>query len=146
MLQASFALQRLSNTLNALMNAAPGLAKARLPLEAFRRVFAPALAEPYNPTPAITELSAQIPSADGSAEATFARDIAGRLASELQMLREGSRPAGHLLTQGIRWEFEGALALRTRRLPEFLRYTGGPSNALSPCDANGECGPGGDRA
>ena len=88
MLQASFALQRLSSTLNALMNAAPCLASARLPLEAFRRIFVPALAEPYSPDPAITKLRAGIRSADGSAEATFARKIVGRLASELDMLRQ----------------------------------------------------------
>ena len=92
MLQASFALQRLSSTLNALMNAAPGLAPARLPLEAFRRIFAPALAEPYSLDPPITRLRAEIRSADGSAEATFARKIASCLASELEMLREALAP------------------------------------------------------
>ena len=56
MLKASFALQRLSNSLNAPMNAAPDLAKAPLPLDVFRRVFVLALAEPYSPNPAITEL------------------------------------------------------------------------------------------
>ncbi len=100
MLKASFALQRLSNSLNALMNAAPDLAKAPLPLEVFRRVFVPALAEPYSPNPAITELSVQIPSADASAEATFAREIASRLTSELEMLRNGLAPCGPFADAG----------------------------------------------
>jgi hypothetical protein len=92
MLRASFALQRLSSTLNALMNAASCLASTRLPLEPFRRVFVPALAEPYGVNPAIPHLRANIRSGDGSAEATFADEILGRLASELEMLREALAP------------------------------------------------------
>ena len=89
MFQASFALQRLSSTLNALLNAAPWLSNARLPLEAFRRVFAQALAEPCRVDGPITGLRGELQPSDGSPEATFARNIEGRLASELQMLRDG---------------------------------------------------------
>ena len=92
MLQASFALQRLSSTLNALPNAAPWLAKAGLPLDAFRKSFVPALADPYSQIVGQTQMRAKICASDGSPESAFAHTIQRRLASELALLREGLAP------------------------------------------------------
>ena len=88
MLQASFALQRLSSTLNALLNAAPWLASAGLPLDAFRKTFVLALADPYSPIHWPTRLRADVRHADGSPQAAFARKIERRLALELELLRD----------------------------------------------------------
>jgi len=115
MFQASFALQRLSSTLNALLNAAPWLSNARLPLEAFRRVFAQALAEPCRLDGPIAELSGELQPNDGSPEATFARNIAGRLASELQMLREGLLACQPFADAGHSPEPEGDLGFGSAR-------------------------------
>ena len=92
MLQASFALQRLSSTLNALLNAAPWLAKAGLPLDAFRKSFVPALTDPYSQIVGQTQMRAKICASDGSPESAFAHTIQRRLASELALLREGLAP------------------------------------------------------
>lgn len=96
MLQASFALQRLSSTLNAFLNAAAWLAGAGLPLEAFQRTFVPALADPHSPSSALTQMLAAILPAHGSPEAAFTHKIERRLASELGLLREVTPDMGRV--------------------------------------------------
>jgi len=88
--RASVALQRLSNTLNALLQAAPFLAHLQPPLTGFRGNFVSALADPSRRDPPIVALRAEITTACRSPEATVAAQAFERMTSALEMLRDAS--------------------------------------------------------
>ena len=96
MLRASTALQRLSNTLNVLLQIAPFIAHARPALAGFRAAFVGALAEPHRGEPSMAALRAEMPAGQSPEAATLSRAL-DRLTSGLEMLRDAvasSAPPG----------------------------------------------------
>jgi len=87
-LRASVALQRLSNTLNMLLQAAPEIARSTPALTAFRAAFVAALANPWQQEPPITVLQADIPLGDHSPEGEVLAMALDRLTSALEMLHD----------------------------------------------------------
>ena len=87
-LRASTALQRLSNTLNVLLQTAPIIAASRPALGSFRVAFVPALADPHRSEPTIAALRAAMPHADRSPETLVLSRALDRLTSALEMLRD----------------------------------------------------------
>ena len=89
-LRASAALQRLSNTLNALLQTVPIVAISRPALAPFRAVFVTALAHPGRSEPQISTLRAQMPATDGSPETVALLQGLDRLVSALEMLNDAA--------------------------------------------------------
>jgi uncharacterized membrane protein YccC len=89
-LRASVALQRLSSTLNAMLQTAPVVTIARPELTPFRSSFVAALADPDQHETPISTLRAQIPVPDDSSEGTALSRALNRLASALEMLRDAT--------------------------------------------------------
>jgi uncharacterized membrane protein YccC len=87
-LRASVALQRLSSTLNAMLQTAPVVARPEL--APFRSSFVAALADPDQHETPISTLRAQMPVPDDSSEGTALSRALDRLASALEMLRDAT--------------------------------------------------------
>ena len=89
-LRASVALQRLSSTLNAMLQAAPVFATLRPALTSFRAAFVSALAHPGRSEPPMGALRAQTPTTDRSPEGVALSQALDRLVSALEMLRDAA--------------------------------------------------------
>jgi uncharacterized membrane protein YccC len=85
-LRAATALQRLSLTLNALLYAAPVLARSHPPLAAFRATLVSTLADPGRCDSPIARLRTSVPVVDHSQEAALLSRALERLISSLEML------------------------------------------------------------
>ena len=85
-LRASAALQRLSNTLNVMLQTAPFFANSRPALAPFRAAFVSDLADPCRSEPPISTLRAQMPTPDRSPEGAALSQTLDHLVSALEML------------------------------------------------------------
>ena len=86
-IRASAALQRLSSTLNVMLQTAPMFARSRPALAPFRAAFVSGLADPCRREPSIGDLREHMPPPDRSAEAAALSQILDHLVSALEMLR-----------------------------------------------------------
>jgi len=89
-LRASAALQRLSNTLNAMLQTVPIVAISCPALAPFRAAFVTALARPGRSEPQIITLRARMPATDGSPESVALLQALDRLVSALEMLNDAA--------------------------------------------------------